>query len=79
MTIDKSDPVINVPVNVQTKSMSKILILAVDPDDRKPFAHTEKFRNLDIKEVEIAIEGVAEVNALYASKNADSQYVTIKF
>ena len=38
MTIDKSDPVVNLPVNVQSKSMSKILILAVDPDDRKPFA-----------------------------------------
>ena len=47
--------------------MSKILILAVDPDDRKQFAHTEKFKNLDIKEVNIGIEGVAKINALYAS------------
>ena len=67
MTINKSDPVVNLSINASSKSLSKILILAVDPDDRKQFAHTEKFKNLDIKEVNIGIEGVAKINALYAS------------
>ena len=39
----------------------------MDPDDRKQFAHTEKFRNLDITKVNIGIEGVEKVNALYSS------------
>ena len=47
--------------------MSKILILAVDPDDRKQFQQTEKFKSLDITKVNIGIEGVEKVNALYAS------------
>ena len=54
-------------VNAPSKSMPKILILAVDPDDRKQYAHTEKFKNLDITKVNIGIEGVKKVNALYAS------------
>lgn len=67
MTINKSDPVVNLIVNAPSKSLSHILILAVDPDDRKAFAHTEKFKNLDITKVNIGIEGVEKVNALYAS------------
>ena len=67
MSINKSDPVINLSVNAPSKSLSKILILAVDPDDRKQFAHIEKFRNLDITKVNVGIEGVEKVNALYAS------------
>ena len=67
MSINKSDPVVNLSINAPSKSMSKILILAVDPDDRKQFAHTEKFRNLDITKVNIGIEGVEKVNALYSS------------
>ena len=67
MSINKSDPVVNLSVNAPSKSLSKILILAVDPDDRKQFAHIEKFRNLDITKVNISIEGVEKVNALYAS------------
>ena len=62
-SINKSDPGVNVP----SKSLSKILILAVDPDDRKAFANTEKFKNLDITKVNIGIEGVEKINALYAS------------
>ena len=54
-------------INAPSKSMSKILILAVDLDDRKQFHHTEKFKNLDITKVNIGIEGVEKVNALYAS------------
>ena len=57
----------NLSINAPSKSMSKILILAVDPDDRKQFAHTENFRNLDITKVNVGIEGVEKVNALYAS------------
>ena len=44
MSINKSDPVVNLSINAQSKSMSKILILAVDPEDRKQFQHTEKFK-----------------------------------
>ena len=43
------------------------MILAVDPDDRKQYAHMEKFKNLDMTKVNIGIEGVEKVNALYAS------------
>ena len=67
MTHPKNDPVLNLTINAPAKSMSKILILAVDPDDRKQFQHTEKFKNLDITKVDIGIEGVEKVNALYAS------------
>ena len=67
MSVNKSDPVVNLSVNAPSKSLSKILILAIDPDDRKQFAHTEKFKNLDITKVNIGIEGVEKVNALYAS------------
>ena len=67
MTINKSDPVVNLAINAPSKSMSHILILAVDPDDRKQFAHTENFKNLDITNVNIGIEGVEKINALYAS------------
>ena len=67
MMISKCDPVLNLAVNAPSKSLSKILILAVDPDDRKAFANTEKFKNLDIAKYNIGIEGVEKVNALYAS------------
>ena len=67
MSINKSDPVVNLSINAPSKSLAKILILAVDPDDRKQFAHTDKFRNIDITKVKIGIEGVEKINALYAS------------
>ena len=67
MSIAKSDSVVNLSINTSSKSLAKILILAVDPEDRKPFAHTEKFRNLDITKVNIGIEGVEKVNALYSA------------
>ena len=66
-SINKSDTVVNLAVNAPSKSMSHILILAIDPDDRKQFAYTEKFKNLDITKVNIGIESVEKVNALYAS------------
>ena len=49
MSINKSYPLVNLSVNAPSKSLSKILILAVDPDDRKAFSHTEKFKNLSVK------------------------------
>ena len=58
----------NLSVNAPCKSLSKILILAVDPDDRKAFANTEKIKNLDITKVNVGIEGVEKVNALFASR-----------
>ena len=67
MSINKSGPVINLSINAPSKSMSKFLILAVDPDDRKQFQNTEKFKNLEITKVNIGIEGVEKVNALYPS------------
>ena len=65
MSINKSNPVVNLSIN--SKSFSKILILAIDPDHWKQFVHTEKFKNLDITKVKIGIEGVEKVNALYTS------------
>ena len=67
MSINKSESVVNLVVNVPSKSMSHILILAVDPDDKKQFAHTEHFKNLNITKANIGIEGVEKVNALYAA------------
>ena len=67
MVVNKTDPVVNFSINTPSRSLSKILILAIDPDDRKQFAHTEKFKNLDITKVQIGIEGVEKVNVLYAS------------
>ena len=67
MVVNKTDPVVNLSINTPSRSLSKILILAIDPDDRKQFAHTEKFKNLDITKVQIGIEGVEKVNVLYAS------------
>ena len=65
MSINKSNPVVNLSIN--SKSFSKILILAIDPDHWKQFVHTEKFKNLDITKIKIEIEGVEKVNALYTS------------
>ena len=39
MSINKSDPVVNLSINTPSKSLSKILIFAIDPDDRKQFAY----------------------------------------
>ena len=66
-TINKSDSVLNLAVNAPSKSLSSILILAVDPEDRKKFEHKTVWKNLDISRVNIGIEGVEKVNALYAS------------
>ena len=63
--INKSDSVINLNVNVPSKSLSHIMILAIDQsEDRKPFACKEVFRNLDVTKVDVTIEG--KPNQLYA-------------
>jgi len=43
MSINKSDSVVNLSVNASSKSLSKILILAVDPDDRKQFERSTHY------------------------------------
>jgi hypothetical protein len=62
--ISKSDPAVNLNVNVPSKSLSHIIILAIDGEDRKPFARKEVFKNLDVTKVNVKIEG--KPNQLYA-------------
>jgi len=63
--IKKSDPVINVTINKPSKSLTHVLILAIDKaKDRKPFEHKEVFKNLDVTKVSTQIEG--KHNQLYA-------------
>jgi len=63
--IKKSDTVVNLNVNVPSKSLSHILILAIDSaEDRKPFDRKEVFKNLDLTKVNVTIEG--SPNQLYA-------------
>ena len=64
--INKSDTVINLNINEPSLSLSHILVLVIDPDDRKPFQHLEKWRNLDIKKVLVGVAGVENSNALYS-------------
>ena len=61
--IEKSKININFPLNITPESLSHILIFAIDSDDRKPFAHTSIYRNLDITDIKIKIGGNA--NQLY--------------
>jgi hypothetical protein len=63
--INKTDPVIPLNINVPSKSVSHILILTIDPNDRKGFQHNDTFKNLDIVKVSTTIEGAP--NKLYAS------------
>ena len=63
--VKKSEPVINLNVNAPSKSLSHVLILAIDSGkDRKPFERKEVFKNLDVTKVNITIEG--KPNQLYA-------------
>ena len=52
-------------LNIPSKSLTHIFILAIDPDDRKKYAYNETFKNLDVKEVSVTIEGAP--NQLYSS------------
>ena len=45
---EKSKSHINLPLNITPESLSYILIFAIDPDDRKAFAHTSIYKNLII-------------------------------
>jgi hypothetical protein len=63
--INKTDPVIPLNINLPSKSVSHILILSIDPNDRKSFQHNDTFKNLDIVKVSATIEGAP--NKLYAS------------
>ena len=67
MSINKYDPMVSLSINAPSKSMSKMVIRAVGPDDRKQFQQTEKFKNLDITKVNVGIEGVGKVNGFNAS------------
>ena len=63
--IKKSEPVINLNVNTQSKSLTHVLILAIDTaKDRKLFESKEVFKNLDVSKVNVTIEG--KLNQLYA-------------
>jgi len=63
--IKKSDAVVNLNVNVPSKSLSHILILAIDSaEDRKPYERKEVFKNLDVTKVNVTVEG--KPNQLYA-------------
>ena len=61
--IEKSKTSVNLPLNITPESLSQIIILAIDPDDRKAFAHTNIYKNLDVTNVKIKIGGNA--NQLY--------------
>ena len=63
--INKTDSVINLSLNIPSKSLTHIFILAIDPDDRKKYAHNETFKNLDIKKATVTIEG--SPNQLFSS------------
>ena len=62
--INKNDSVINLKINAQVL-ISHLLILAIDPNDRKDWSRKEVFKNLDIKSVNVAVEG--KPNQLYIS------------
>ena len=65
MSIKKTDSIINLSLNVLSKSLTHVLILVVDPDDRKKYAHKETFKNLDITKATVTIEG--SPNQLFSS------------
>ena len=60
-------------MNTSVQSLSHILILAIDPDDRKGFIRNDNFKNLDVKEVKVTIGG--KTNKLYAGNlQAENTY-----
>ena len=65
MTVDKSDMLWNINLNVLTRSMKVILILFENVAAQQPFArNTEAFYNPKIAQVEVTIEGIT--NQLYS-------------
>jgi len=78
--IKKSDAVVNLNVNVPSKSLAHILILAIDSaEDRKSFECKDVFKNLDVTKVNVTVEG--KPNQLYAQgllkENTWSQIVKL--
>ena len=63
--INKTEPVVNLNINVPSKSLTHILILTIDPEDRKNHQHNDVFKNLDIEKLMVIMEG--KPNHLYAS------------
>ena len=63
--IKKSDTIVNININIDVNSLTHLLILAIDPNDRKDFARNDNFKNLDVKDVKVSISG--KPNKLYAN------------
>ena len=63
--INNNDSVINLKISASCKSLSYVLIFAIEPNDLKDWSRKRVFKNLDIKSVNIAVEG--KPNQLYIS------------
>lgn len=63
-TINKTDTIVNLPINVDVDRLSHVLILAIDPDDRKEFRRNDTFKNLDVTKVKVQYSG--HPNQLYS-------------
>ena len=63
--INKTEEVVNLNINVPSKSLTHVLIFTIDPEDRKNYQHNDVFKNLDIEKLTVIIEG--KPNHLYAS------------
>jgi len=60
----KSDNVVNLNVNTPSKSLTHVLVLAIDSaEDRKSFERKDVFKNLDVTKVNVTVEG--KPNQLY--------------
>lgn len=62
--IKKTDTIVNLPINIDVDRLSHILILAIDPDDRKEFRRNDTFKNLDVTKVKVQHSG--HPNQLYS-------------
>ena len=63
--INMNDSVINLKINAPCKSLSHVLIFAIDSNDRKDWSRKVVFKNLDIKSVNVAVK--EKPNQLYTS------------
>jgi len=60
----KSDNVVYLNVNTPSKSLTHVLVLAIDSaEDRKSFERKDVFKNLDVTKVNVTVEG--KPNQLY--------------
>ena len=62
--INKTDAVVNLNINAQSRSLNHILIFAIDPEDRKNYQHNDVFKNIDLEKLTIVIDG--KPNHLYS-------------